>query len=198
MGAVASRLLINLSARVPGLLAGAQEVAYVDIDGTIGETYGYAKQGSGYGYSGVKGLNALVATICTPAAAPVISGTRTRQGSCSSACGAASMITETCEHCQAGPGPPGASRRAPTAPSATTSSSRRYAEAGRVSRSPPVTIRRPSPRSPASPRMPGLGSSIPRPSGTKTRAGGYLMPRSPRSPTLTSPPARRTSTSPPG
>ena len=29
-------------------------------------TYGYAKQGAGYGYSGVKGLNAFLATVSTP------------------------------------------------------------------------------------------------------------------------------------
>lgn len=55
MDAVASRLLRGLASRVPGLLAGAEVVAYVDIDDTIRATYGYAKQGAGYGYSGVKG-----------------------------------------------------------------------------------------------------------------------------------------------
>jgi len=33
----------------------------VDIDDTIIEVHGYSKQGSGYGYSGVRGLNALLA-----------------------------------------------------------------------------------------------------------------------------------------
>jgi hypothetical protein len=37
----------------------------VDIDDTIIEVHGYAKQGSGYGYSGVCGLNALLATATT-------------------------------------------------------------------------------------------------------------------------------------
>ena len=37
----------------------------VDIDDTIIEVHGYAKQGSGYGYSGVRGLNALLATVTT-------------------------------------------------------------------------------------------------------------------------------------
>src|SRR5664280_3488812 len=46
-------------------------VAYVDIDDTVKATYGYAKQGAGYGYSGVKGLNALLATVSSPLAAPV-------------------------------------------------------------------------------------------------------------------------------
>jgi len=44
----------------------------VDIDDTIIEVHGYAKQGSGYGYSGVRGLNALLATVTTQQAAPVV------------------------------------------------------------------------------------------------------------------------------
>ena len=47
-------------------------MAFLDVDDTIRETHGYAKQGAGYGCSGVKGLNALLATISTPTAAPVI------------------------------------------------------------------------------------------------------------------------------
>src|SRR5674476_920459 len=71
LDAVASRVLVNLAARAP-LLAGADQVAFVDIDDTIKATYGYAKQGAGYGYSGVKGLNALLAIVSTPLSAPVI------------------------------------------------------------------------------------------------------------------------------
>ena len=37
-------------------------------------TYGYAKQGAGYGYTHVKGLNALIGTLSTPTSAPVIAG----------------------------------------------------------------------------------------------------------------------------
>ena len=59
LDAVASRVLVNLAARAP-LLAGADQVAYLDIDDTIKATYGYQKQGAGYGYSKVKGLNALL------------------------------------------------------------------------------------------------------------------------------------------
>jgi len=33
--------------------------------------YGYAKQGAGYGYNGVKELNALFGTVTTPTGAPV-------------------------------------------------------------------------------------------------------------------------------
>jgi hypothetical protein len=55
-------------------------------------TYGYAKQGAGYGYSGVKGLNALLATVSTPTNAPVIVATRLRKGSANSARGAARLV----------------------------------------------------------------------------------------------------------
>jgi len=48
----------------------AAQIAYVDIDDTVKRTYGYAKQGAGYGYSGVKGLNALLATVSAPPTAP--------------------------------------------------------------------------------------------------------------------------------
>ena len=52
----------------------------------------YAKQGSGYGYSGVRGLNALIATVTTEHAAPVILGKRLRKGACGSARGAARIV----------------------------------------------------------------------------------------------------------
>ena len=57
-------------------------------------TYGYAKQGAGYGYSGVKGLNALLATVSTPLAAPVSVATRLRKGSAHSARGAARLVAD--------------------------------------------------------------------------------------------------------
>lgn len=79
LDAVASRLLVNLAQATP-LLGGADHVAYVDIDDTIRATHGYAKQGTGYGYTGVKGLNVQVATLSTPSAAPVIVGTPVAQG----------------------------------------------------------------------------------------------------------------------
>jgi len=47
LDAIASRLLIALSKQAP-LLAGADQVAYLDLDDTMRETHGYAKQGVGY------------------------------------------------------------------------------------------------------------------------------------------------------
>jgi len=93
LDAVASRLLINLAGRAP-LLTGADELAYVDIDDTLRQTYGYAKQGAGRGYTGVKGLNALLAIVSTPASAPVIAAARLRKGSTNSARGAQRFVTD--------------------------------------------------------------------------------------------------------
>jgi hypothetical protein len=93
LDAVAARLLANLASRAP-LLPGATELAYVDVDDTMRQTYGYAKQGSGHGYTGVKGLNALLATVSTPTSAPVIAATRLRKGSAGSSRGAARLVTD--------------------------------------------------------------------------------------------------------
>lgn len=94
LDAVATRLLIGLGERTP-LAAGIDGPVLVDIDDTIIEVHGYAKQGSGYGYSGVRGLNALITTVTTAQAAPVITGQRLRKGACGSPRGAARMIGDT-------------------------------------------------------------------------------------------------------
>jgi hypothetical protein len=94
LDAVASRLLVPLAERTP-LLAGIEGAVMVDLDDTIIEVHGHAKQGSGFGYSGVRGLNALIATITTDQGAPVITGQRLRKGSCGSPRGAARMIGDT-------------------------------------------------------------------------------------------------------
>jgi hypothetical protein len=59
-----------------------------------GRPYGYAKQGAGRGYTGVNGLNALLATVCTPRSAPVIAGTRLRKGSTNSVRGAGKLLAD--------------------------------------------------------------------------------------------------------
>ena len=93
LDAVASRFLTALTRHCPLVSTGA-EVTFVDIDDTIRSTYGYGKQGAGYGYSGVKGLNAFLATASTAASAPVIVATRLRKGSAHSARGAARLVTD--------------------------------------------------------------------------------------------------------
>jgi hypothetical protein len=93
LDAVAARLLARLAAATP-LLPGAEQVAFIDVDDTVKATYGYAKQGAGRGYTGVNGLNALLATVCTPLSAPVIAATRLRKGSTNSVRGAARMLAD--------------------------------------------------------------------------------------------------------
>ena len=93
LDSVAAGMLVELAQRTP-LLAAADQIAFLDVDDTIRQTYGYAKQGAGYGYSKVKGINALIATISTPAAAPVIAATRLRKGSTNSARGAARLVAD--------------------------------------------------------------------------------------------------------
>jgi Transposase DDE domain group 1 len=94
LDAVATRFLARLAADTP-LLPGAGQVAYVDVDDTVRETHGYAKQGAGFGYSGVNGLNALLGVVSTPTAAPVIAAARLRRGGTNSARGAARLVTDT-------------------------------------------------------------------------------------------------------
>jgi hypothetical protein len=94
--AVASRFLLNLAEHT-GLLGGGQDTGpvLVDLDDTIIEVHGYAKQGAAFGYSGVRGLNALLATVSTDRVAPVIVAQRLRKGSAGSARGAARLATDT-------------------------------------------------------------------------------------------------------
>ena len=92
LDAVASRLLGRLSAGTPVVAGIDTERVLVDIDDSIIEVHGHHKQGSSYGYSGVRGLNALITTVTTDTGAPVIVGQRLRKGSCGSSRGAARMI----------------------------------------------------------------------------------------------------------
>ena len=55
LDAVAARFLAGLSRQSPIISTGAP-VTYLDIDDTVRATFGYSKQGAGYGYSGVKGF----------------------------------------------------------------------------------------------------------------------------------------------
>ena len=81
--------------RVPGLLAGGDQFACIDVDDTGREVHGYAKQGSAHGYIGVRGLNIQIGTISTPLAAPVIGRARLRRGNANSATGASSLLAQT-------------------------------------------------------------------------------------------------------
>jgi hypothetical protein len=101
LDAVASRFLVALAgltrllgdAGRPGA-AGDGGYALLDVDDTIVEVHGHAKQGAGFGYSGVRGLNALLATLATATSAPVIVAQRLRKGSTNSARGAKRLVTD--------------------------------------------------------------------------------------------------------
>ena len=94
--AVASRFLLNLAEHTE-LLGGMADsgTVLVDIDDTIVEVHGYHKQSAAFGYSGVRGLNALLATVSTDQVAPVIAAQRLRKGSVGSPRGAARLATDT-------------------------------------------------------------------------------------------------------
>jgi Transposase DDE domain group 1 len=93
LDAVAARFTAGLARHAP-LIATDAAITYLDIDDTVRATFGYAKQGAGYGYSGVKGLNALLAIVSTPSSAPVIVATRLRKGAANSARGAARLVAD--------------------------------------------------------------------------------------------------------
>ncbi len=94
LDAVASRLLTGLARQTPVLTGRSGELVLVDVDDTIIEVHGHAKQGSGYGYSGVRGLNALLATVTTATTAPMIVAQRLRKGACGSPRGANRLVAD--------------------------------------------------------------------------------------------------------
>ncbi len=100
LDAIASRFLIAIAGLTRLLSAastvepGAARYALLDVDDTIIEVHGYAKQGAGFGYSGVRGLNALLATLTTATSAPVIVAQRLRKGSTGSPRGAKRLVRD--------------------------------------------------------------------------------------------------------
>lgn len=92
LDAVASRVFQRLTAAAPLLEVRDGERVMVDLDDTIIEVHGYQKQGASFGYSGVRGLNALLATASTTSSAPVILGQRLKQGKTGSPKGAARIV----------------------------------------------------------------------------------------------------------
>jgi len=69
-----------------------RDYALLDVDDTIIEVHGHAKQGAGFGYSGVRGLNALLATLTVAGAVPVVVAQRLRKGSTGSPRGAKRLV----------------------------------------------------------------------------------------------------------
>jgi hypothetical protein len=100
LAAVHRRVLARLAVQTP-LLPGAETLAFVDVDSVQRRVYGASKQGAAFGHAKiasksllVRGLNALVATVSTPLAAPVVTTARLRGGNAGSARGAASLVAE--------------------------------------------------------------------------------------------------------
>src|SRR3546814_722197 len=89
-------LLAGLADRVPRLLPGGGSggVGFIDVDDTVREVHGYAKQAASYGYTHVRGLNVQIAAVSTPTAAPVIAGARLRRGNTGSAAGAGRILAQ--------------------------------------------------------------------------------------------------------
>jgi hypothetical protein len=92
--------LARLSRQAP-LLPGADVLAFVDIDSTQKRVYGHRKQGAKFGHTKiqgksvlVRGLNALIAAVSTPLAAPVAAATRLRGGNAPSARGAEGLAAQ--------------------------------------------------------------------------------------------------------
>lgn len=94
LDAVASRFLTGLAQRSAKLLPVTDGYTFVDVDDTIIEVEGYLKQGASFGYSGVRGLNAVLATASTSESTPVIVTQRLRKGSTSSARGAKRVVSD--------------------------------------------------------------------------------------------------------
>ena len=95
LDAVASRFLINLATHIPIVPVSADGgLVFIDVDDTIIEVHGPKKQGAGFGYSGVRGLNALLATVSTETSAPVIVAQRLRKGAAGSPRGAARIVAD--------------------------------------------------------------------------------------------------------
>src|SRR6476660_6804623 len=97
LGAVAAGFLVALAQLVP-LLTGHNDhrdaVTWLDVDDTMRQTHGYQKQGVGYGYNKIKGLNALLGIVSSPVSAPIIVGHRLRKGAVNSARGAGKFLSD--------------------------------------------------------------------------------------------------------
>jgi hypothetical protein len=93
--AVAARFLANLAEHTALLGASTDtSTVMVDVDDTIVEVHGYAKQGAAFGYSGLRGLNAALATVSSENLAPVIAAQRLPKGSAGSPRGAARLASD--------------------------------------------------------------------------------------------------------
>lgn len=100
LAAVMRAMLVSLASVTP-VLAGTDQMTFVDIDSLLRRVYGKKKRGARFGPAKVggyqlllRGLSPLVATISTPLSAPVIAAMRLRGGNAGSARGAASLAAQ--------------------------------------------------------------------------------------------------------
>jgi hypothetical protein len=100
IGKAGHELLCRLARQAP-LLPGADVLAFVDIDSTQKRVYGHQKEGARFGHTKiqgksvlVRGLNALIAAVSTPLAAPVIAAARLRGGNAPSSRGAEGLAAQ--------------------------------------------------------------------------------------------------------
>jgi len=92
---LASRFLTALGQQAPILPPPSPgSLVMVDVDDTIIEVHGHAKQGASFGYTRVRGLNAMLATATVEGAAPVVVAQRLRKGSTGSSRGAARLVAD--------------------------------------------------------------------------------------------------------
>lgn len=197
LDAVASRFLAGLSEAAPvlGGVAGDGWV-FVDVDDTIIEVHGQQKQGAGFGCSGVRGLNALLATAATTMTAPVVLAQRLRRGGAGSPRGAARLVRDSLATLRRLPGMRRARvlLRADSAfyGHATIGAAMKAGAAVSVTARMDPAIKRAITTIRATP---GRRSPTPTPSTTKHRRRGSPSRKSPRSRSPRSPHGRRPSTS---
>jgi len=71
------------------------ELLYLDLDSTIVETHGLAKEGVAFGYTGVRGHHPLIARVSEPGQPGWIAHTRFRRGNAAAGKGGAHFLAET-------------------------------------------------------------------------------------------------------
>ena len=133
IAAAAREHLIALAART-GLLAGADERMFVDIDSLLRPVYGHQKQGASFGHAKIagrallrKGLSPLITTLSRPRAAPVIAEAWLRGGKTGSGRGCAAARPAP------GAAPPASSSRRSPPPEGSTRTPRSWPGATRRS-----------------------------------------------------------------
>jgi hypothetical protein len=89
------QVLGRLGAQAPGLLPTHDSgPVFLDLDSKITQVYGPGKEGARFGYTKVRGLNFLTATLSGTGSAPVITGTRLRAGNADTRRGATSFLEQ--------------------------------------------------------------------------------------------------------